>query len=155
MMMITIISMIMIIIILFTFLFERCNIPLAISRAIRTLSLTSKFISRTGFATLIYGCSLLFCRWFNRQPFWARLTTTSTGSECEENFKRKVKTVTPNTSKLQYFKSQIQNRILKLILQNTAVSSIKKRAGPFFKGKQWIEGRLLTFSSRGLNYFGR
>ena len=61
MMMITIMNMIMIIIILFTFLFERCNIPLAILRAIRTLSLTSKFISRTGFETLIYGCSLLFC----------------------------------------------------------------------------------------------
>ena len=63
---------------LLTLLFDRCNIPFAISLAILILSPLVKHIC--GWFTFTWGLSLLFCRNFNKQPFSARRKTTNAGS---------------------------------------------------------------------------
>ena len=70
---------------IFTFLLDRCNIPLATSLAILVLSMWEKY---TFFpSTLIYGFSLFFLSWFNKQPFSANRTTTNIDSSYDQTWK--------------------------------------------------------------------
>ena len=70
--------------IFFTFLFDRCNIPLATSLAIVILSTGVKCTALSALK-LMYWRSRFFLRWLNKQPFSASRTITNIGSGEKKN----------------------------------------------------------------------